>query len=231
MQEMLSKVSIPVNNKIFLKDPDSSELGQRIISASIAIIDDLGFDKLTFRRLGSKIDSPEASIYRYFENNHKLLLYLTSWYWGWMEYNLVFRTANIQDPEDRLKSAVQLFTEQEPMQQVHAYVDVKKLYRIVISESSKSYLTKQVDDENKDGAFLQYKQLVGRVSDIVLEINPDYKYPHMLISTVIEGAHLQRYFAAHLPRLTDSIPGEDSIVEFYMHMVFTAISNNQRTIV
>jgi len=101
--------------------------------------------------------------------------------------------------------------------------DEVKLNRIIISESSKAYLNKHVDDENKEGFFQDYKKLVGRISSIILEINPDYKYPHMLVSTVIEGAHLQRCFAQHLPRLTDVVAGEDSATEFSIQLVFTAI--------
>jgi hypothetical protein len=105
------------------------------------------------------------------------------------------------------------------------HINEEKLYRIVVAESPKAYLTKEVDQENKEGLFTGYKQLVDRVSEIILEINPVFKYPHMLISTVIEGAHHQRYFADHLPRLTDVVEGEDSITEFYKDMVFKTIEN------
>ena len=81
-----------------------------------------------------------------------------------------------------------------------------------------------MDVENKEGAFTGYKKLVARLSNIILELNPHYLYPHMLLSTVIEGAHMQRYFADHLPRLTDSIKGEDSISVFYTDMVFKTIA-------
>ena len=47
----------------------------------------------------------------------------------------------------------------------------------------------------------------------------------MLVSTVIEGAHHQRYFVEHLPRLTDVVVGEDAITEFYNEMVIKSISN------
>ncbi len=104
-----------------------------------------------------------------------------------------------------------------------SYINEIKLNRIIIGESSKSYLTKDVDSENKDGVFLAYKRLVQDVCDIILEIDPKYKYPHMLVSTMIEGAHLQRYFADHLPRLTDTVKGEDSVTTFYQHMVFSTI--------
>ena len=225
MFELLSKVSIQVNDNIFLKNPESSELGRRIISGSIDLIDEMGFEVFTFRKLGQQINSTEASIYRYFENKHKLLLYLTSWYWGWLEYHLVFRTANIHSPYERLEKAIATLTEQLTDDNSFTHINKVKLYHILISESSKAYLTKAVDVENKEGFFTGYKKLVARVSEIILEINPDYKYPHMLVSTVIEGAHHQRYFAKHLPKLTDVVKGEDSITEFYKNIVLKAIAN------
>ena len=223
MQDLLSKVSINVNENIYLKSPDSSDLGRRIVVEGIEIIDSRGFENLTFRKLGQAINSTEASVYRYFESKHKLLLYLISWYWGWMEYRLVFGLANIESAEDRLGRAVDLFTEQIQEDGEFTYMDVVKLNRIVISESSKSYLTKEVDQENSEGFFMGYKQLVERVGNIILEINPAYKYPHMLVSSVIEGAHHERFFAQHLPRLTDVVKGVDSIPEFYRELVFKAI--------
>jgi len=224
MRDMLSHMSIQVNEKIYLKNPESSELGKKILSQSIEMIDAVGFENFTFRKLAQEINSTEASIYRYFESKHKLLLYLMSWYWGWMEYQLVFTLANILSPEQRLERAISLLTEEVYHESKSMLLDTKKLYCIVISESSKAYLTKEVDAENREGAFLGYKQLVTRVKDIIHEINPDYRYPHMLISTVIEGAHQQRFFAAHLPRLTDIKKGEDSVVNFYIELVFKAIS-------
>ena len=40
----------------------------------------------------------------------------------------------------------------------------------------------------------------------------------MLVSTIIEGAHHQRYFAEHLPSLTDVCEGEDAITTFYQKL-------------
>jgi AcrR family transcriptional regulator len=227
MNDLLSKVSIQVNEKIYLKNPETSDLGRNIIKGGIEMIDDIGFEAFTFRKLGKKIGSTEASIYRYFESKHKLLLYLTSWYWGWMEYRLAFTVANVPSPMDRLRRALSLLTEDFDEDSTFVHIDTRMLHRIVISESSKSYLVKEVDKVNQEGAFLGYKQLVGRVSDIILEINPEYKYPHMLISTVIEGAHHQRYFAAHLPRLTDVVEGDKTIPNFYSDLVLKAIATNE----
>ena len=227
MKELLSKISIQVNEHIYLKNPESSELGRKIIKGGIEMIHEMGFEDFTFRKLGKSIASNEASIYRYFESKHKLLLYLTSWYWGWMEYKLVFALANIQLPEEKIKRAITLLAEQVQEDGSFSHINEVKLNHIVICESSKAYLTKDVDQQNKDGVFKVYKQLVARVSDVILEINPKYPYPHMLVSTVIEGIHHQRYFAKHMPRLTDSVKGEDSIIEFYKDMVFKVIKDQK----
>jgi AcrR family transcriptional regulator len=214
-----------VNDRIFLKHPESSELGKKIVSGSIELIDEIGIENFTFRKLSQYIDSTEASIYRYFESKHRLLLYLISWYWSWIEVRLVYLLANIEDAEERLRRAIGLLTEKIEVDSKFLHVDEIKLHRIVISESSKTYLTKEVDHENSEGLFKAYKQLVGRVSDIIIEINPDFDYPHMLVSTVIEGAHHQRFFADHLPNLTDKVQGEDSIIKFYQKLVFSCIKS------
>lgn len=223
MENLLSKVHIKIDECIYLKDPESSNLGRNIIKGSIELINEIGFEEFTFKKLKERIDTTEASVYRYFENKHKILLYLTNWYWLWMEYRLVFTTANIDSAEERLKRAINLLTENVVEDGGFEHINERQLHQIIQSESLKTYLTREVDEENKEGAFLSYKNLVERISQLILEINPNYPYSHMLISTVIEGAHIQRYFADHLPRLTDSIKGEDSVAEFYRQIVFKAI--------
>ena len=224
MHRLLSNISLQLNEKIYLKNPESSDLGQKIISNSIDMIESMGFETFTFGKLAKEISSTEASIYRYFENKHKLLLYLSSWYWAWLQYQLVFALANIECPRERLEKAIVLMTKGAREDNTFTHINEMKLHRIIISESAKAYLTKEVDTDNKEGMFLGYKQLVLRISDIIKEIDPDFKYPRMMVSTLIEGAHHQRYFAEHLPRLTDQVEGEDAITEFYRDMVFKALA-------
>jgi AcrR family transcriptional regulator len=82
MQDLLANIKIQVNSKTYVKDPETSDLGKKIIKNSILLIDEIGFEEFTFKKLGEKIGSNESSIYRYFENKHKLLVYLSSWYWA-----------------------------------------------------------------------------------------------------------------------------------------------------
>lgn len=223
MNSFIPKINLQVNENLYLKNPESSDLGKKIVTGSIDLIDELGFDSFTFRKLGVQIKSTEASIYRYFESKHKLLLYLNSWYWHWMDYRIVFGLANVDSPFERLNRAILILTEEITEDTDFSHINEVKLNRIVIAESLKAYLTKDVDQENKMGAYSAQKQLVEKISDIILEINPKYKYPHMLISTVIEGAHLQRYFAEHLPRLTDVSDDANAITEFYKELILKAI--------
>ena len=103
MDELLRNLKITINDNVYLKDPESSSLGRRIVEHGILLINDLGFDNFTFKKLGERIESNESSVYRYFENKHKFLIYLTNWYWGWKEYQLAFATANIHDPKEKLE--------------------------------------------------------------------------------------------------------------------------------
>lgn len=89
-----------------------------------------------------------------------------------------------------------------------AHVDETALYRIVVAESSKSYLIKNVDEVNKEGFFLGYKRRCNRVAAIATEINPEYRFSRALISTIIKSSHDQKYFADHLPSLMLRTMGE-----------------------
>lgn len=224
MDNFGNKIVIRINENVFLKSPQTSELGERIITGSIDLIDEIGFENFTFKKLANAISSTEASIYRYFESKHHLLIYLVLWYWGWQEYRLVLKLTNIDDPKERLKRAVKLLTEKIEKDSTFSQIDELKLNRIVIAESSKAYFNKAVDKDNKLGFFNQYKEIVDRVANIILEINPKFKYAHMLVSTIIEGSHHQRFFAEHLPRLTNLSKGDNDIVtSFYTELVFNEI--------
>lgn len=221
-------ITLTLNEKYFLKDPQHTDLGTKIVSSSIKLIDELGFEQFTFKKLAKEIHSTEASIYRYFENKHKLLMYLIAWYWKWMEYLIDYRTNNIEDPERKLGIALKTLSERVNFDPNFANIDEIALRRIVVSESNKTYLTKHVDEDNKEGLFRGYKSLCRLIADLVREYNPNFLYPHALISTVIEASHQQAFFAQHLPSLTevqkDDPEMHDKIFVFLQHLVMRAIS-------
>ncbi|MFT5581036.1 MAG: AcrR family transcriptional regulator [Psychromonas sp.] len=220
---MIGNVTLQINEHVFLKDPTTSELGMSIVRKGIDLLDEIGFESFNFKKLALSIGSTEASIYRYFENKLKFLAYLTMWYWAWLEYRVTVGVLNIESPIVRLTKSIQTLTEEVVEDNSFSQVNEVKLNKIVIHESSKVFLNKQVDEDNRYGYFSSYKSMVERISDIVLEIKSDFLYPHMLISTVIESAHHQRFFAQHLPRLTDVVDGEDAVVNFSLELVMKTI--------
>ncbi|MAB31378.1 MAG: TetR family transcriptional regulator [Formosa sp.] len=216
-------VRININPTLYSKDPESSELGKHIVCKSIEMINSMGFEAFTFKKLGEAIGSNESSVYRYFANKHTLLIYLVNWYWSWMDYKIVLQTANINDPKEKIKLSVELISADIKQDSDFSFINEILLNKIIIMESSKAYHNKDIDSENEKGFFKTYKHVVQRVSEFILEYNPKFEFPHMLISTVIEGAHNQRFFAAHLPSLTDFKEGKNSITRFYTNLVFNAI--------
>ena len=216
-------IHIEIDSQLYTKNPETTDLGKRIVSASIAMINEIGFEAFTFRKLGTAIGSNESSIYRYFESKHVLLVYLINWYWSWIEYKLVFATNNIMDSKEKLIKSITILTENISEDTSVSFVNEVLLHKIIISESTKAYYTKDIDIENKKGYYKTYKRVVHRLSEMVLAINPTFEFPHMLISTVIEGAHHQRYFSKHLPSLTDVEDGKNNVVRFYTQMVLKAI--------
>lgn len=224
MDNLIKHLQFTINPAVFLKDPVSTELGRKIVQGSVELLDEIGMEAFSFRKLAEHIESTEASVYRYFENKHQLLLYLCAWYWQWMEYRIVFQTANLPSPEERLRVALRIVTEEVTEDRMIQHINEAKLHRVIVAESAKVYLHKSVDSANAVGAYLGYKSLVQRLSDFITEINPQFGYPHMLISTVIEGAHHQRFFAEHLPRLTDVVDGADAVTDFYINLVFNSIT-------
>lgn len=219
MDKLLSKIDIRVNKSVYKKDPRTSKLGQKIVRNSVDLIVELGFEEFTFKKLAAHIDSTEASVYRYFENKHNMLAYLTIWYWGWMDYKVLMATLNIENPHQKLRNAIKMLTQEVVEDRGFSLVNEAKLHQIIIQDASKVYLCKQVEMDDEHGFFSAYKDVVKRVADIILEIRADFKYPNMLVSTIIEGAHHQRYFAEHLPRLTDVVEGEDAVTSFYVQLV------------
>jgi AcrR family transcriptional regulator len=224
MQSLLGNLKLQIPAKLFVKDPDSSDLGKRILTHSIILIESLGFENFTFKKLGLEIGSPESTIYRYFENKHKLLLYLTSWYWGWLEYKVVFATANIESPQRQLENAICAICETVKQDQNFSHINEDLLQRIVISESSKAFLTKEVEQENKDGFFKSYKNLIDRIVRIVQSINPQYPHPKTLASTLLETNHMQKFFGSHMPSITDIGKNDDQVISFFKTMTSSMIN-------
>ena len=230
------KTSININSEIYLKDPKSTDLGKKILSNSIVLIDKLGLENFNFKKLAQSISSTESSIYRYFENKHYLFIYLINWYWEWTTARIDIGTFNMTDPKEKLKKVIRALTEASFIDMDIPFIDEEILHRIVVREGAKAYHHKTVDSDNNDGFFLSYKNLCLKISLILLEINNTYKYPKALATTLVETGNNNIYFAKHLPRLTDIENTEDleklkqDIFEMLYRMVIANLLYKQKEI-
>ncbi len=221
LDTLLSEIKININEGLFLKDPESSELGNSIIVNSVILLDQLGFEQFTFKKLAQKIKSTESSIYRYFENKHKLLLYLCSLYWGMLEYRVVVATNSIESDQKRLLKAIELITGRPENVETLTNVDQILLRNIVVSEFTKAYHNKMVDNENKLGFFQIYKRLVLRIVEMIKKIAPNYQFPNSLASTILDGALHQHYLNEHFKNITDSHNSSPSL--FFKDLVINQL--------
>lgn len=169
--------------------------------------------------------STEPSLYRYFENKHMFLLYLFSYYWNWVDYKIDYAINNIECPEDRLKIMLRLLAEPDGKDAGLLDMDEKHLYRIVVAESPKVFHIKNVNFEEGQGYFSGYQHLCRRLTEQIRKINPNYRFPSALASTIIESAQSQRFFAEHLPSLTEvqRINKHFDTAEFITDLVFGAL--------
>ena len=218
-------LKIKMNKKLFLRNPEETELGREIIQNSIVLIHKSGFEYFTFKKLAEKIGTTEAGIYRYFENKHRLLVYIVSWYWSWLQYKAMVHTINITSPEIKLKKIIQILATQVKDDLQTKHVNEKLLHEIVRMEGAKAFHTRHVTDDNKQRLFKPYKDLCASIATVILECNPEYKYPRSLASTIIEMAHYQNFFMRNLPSLTDfgNVKDDRKVIGFLENLVSASL--------
>ena len=92
------------------------------------------------------------------------------------------------------------------------------LNNIIIAEFTKTFQTKEIDQENKEGYFLIYKRVINRIVAIVNEVNPSYPFAKSLVTTIVEGSLHQHFLKEHLKTITDC---NESITttQFYLNLI------------
>lgn len=222
---MQLEIRIKMNDKLYLRNPEDSLIGKKIVKKGLIMINKLGFEDFNFKKLAKEIETTEATIYRYFENKHRLLVYLTAWYWSLLEYKVMFNLNNVSDPEVKLKTIIRLLVVEPEKNHQTDFIPESEAYELVKWESSKTYLTRNVTKDNKDRLFKPYKDLCAEIAKIIKEFNPKYKYPNSLASTMLEMSHAQKFFMYNLPSLTDFGVSRDEkkLVAFLENLVFSSL--------
>jgi AcrR family transcriptional regulator len=227
MEELFKGIRISVDKNTFVKDPYSSDLGKQIVGEGIRLILEHGLEAFTFKKLAKDIDTTESAVYRYFENKHKLLLYINEWYWGWMEYNLIFALNNVDSPEEKLERALDLMVNGSRVTR-HEMIDLVKLQELIIEESTKAYFTKEVNEEYKKGVFNRFQGFVQRIADIIKSINAEYTYPNSLAISLIDSILQQKFYQRHLPFLSDLSKEKENGMAFYRRLVMAQLNDKKQ---
>ena len=140
-----------------------------------------------------------------------------------MEYKLVFGTSNITNPLEKLKKAITIVTEKVEDDQSTTHINEAILNKIIISEFTKTLLTKEVDEENKEGFFQIYNRLINRIATIVKEVNPEYAFAKSLVSSIVEGSLHQYFLKEHIESITDCNEWI-SPTDFYLNLAEAVVS-------
>lgn len=214
---------IEVNSSLFIKNPTSSKLGESIVKEGLSLLENIGYEDFTFKKLAISIQTTESTLYRYFENKHQFLMYLFNYYWTWMEVNFTMAITNISDPQEQLKRIIGVLVTQAPQKIGSLLLDEFLLKQVITNESSKTFLNKKVDEENKAGYYLTFKRNVCLISEVLLKMNPNYLYPNALAATLIEASFHQRYFGLHLPRLTNELHVTSNLEDFLLRLSINAL--------
>jgi AcrR family transcriptional regulator len=200
---MSVSLAIHVPPALSLRNPEDTELGRSIVSHSIPLLFELGFDKFTFKKLSGRIGSPEASIYRYFSSKHQLLYYLTSWYWHWLLYLLKARTANVTDPKKRLKVALSVLLDAAKVDYSIPHIDEAKLHKLVVRDSGKAELDPATRDALARAANDGYSDFCAELAALIHTYKRGYPHPKTLAVSLIAVAHHLLSVGENFPRMIE----------------------------
>ncbi len=224
---MPATMRMQVNSSLYLRDPEDTELGRSLVDESILLIDKLGFEKFTFKKLAQAIGSTEASMYRYFESKHKLLSYLLAWYWSRMHFLISYQINNLSDPKEKMSVAIKVLTDSSSDDPTTSHVDEAALHRIVTIESTKAYVLKGAKKGEREALVEDYERFLKLLSEIVSEINPKYKNPRALITMMLHSVQRLGLYSEYFPNLTEfkkSKSSNSEIASFIETLAFRVLN-------
>lgn len=206
-----------------LRDPDATELGRSMLSGGLELMNEIGLEAFTFRKLAERIGSTEASLYKYFPNKHRLLQYYFQLYWLWLRRLCGREAERSRDPRDALRRSIEAICGVWPRALPELQLDPEALRRLVIDEGMKSYLHKNVDADNARRLFAPYKELSAFLAERLSACRRGVPMPRSFATTVIEMAHSLPFAMEHLPSLTELSSRKD-LRELARHLLHRTIT-------
>ncbi len=188
---------------LYLRDPSGSAVGTRILRTGLVLLNELGLEAFTFRKLAERAECTEVTIYNYFPNKQRLLQYYLQLYWLWLRTHCEQEGRSLTDPWERLQGDIRALCGMWPVGAVAAQLDPDVLRDLVISEGSKSFMHKNVDSDNKLKLFQPYKDLCAHMAGELKACAPRMRSPRSFATTLVEMAHSLEFAMHHLPALTE----------------------------
>lgn len=214
---------------LYLKDPEATEVGRGILEDGLGLMNDLGLEAFTFKKLAEHMGSTEVTLYKYFPNKQRLLQYYFQLYWLWLRQVCGRIAERNNDPRRALEEIVEALCGVWPKVLPHVQLDPNELRRLVIEEGMKSYLHKNVDEDNARRLFMPYKELSAFMAERLVACRADVPWPRSFATTVIEMAHSLPFAMEHLPSLTELSSRKDlkQLAQHLLHRSITYLDHAQ----
>lgn len=225
----MSHIHLRPDPSLSLKDPEATELGRSMLSEGLALMNELGLESFTFKKLAAHIGCTEVSLYKYFPNKHRLLQYYFQLYWLWLRQLCGRHAEKARTPREALDRVVGSICGVWPKELPPVQLDPQALRLLVINEGMKSYLHKNVDDDNARRLFTPYKELSAFVAELLVAFRKDVPMPRSFATTVIEMAHSLPFAMEHLPSLTELSNRKDlkPLAQHLLHRTITYLEHAQ----
>lgn len=223
----MSSVQLRPDPELRLRDPERTELGRAMLSGGLGLMNEIGLEAFTFRKLAASIGSTEVTLYRYFPNKQRLLQYYFQLYWLWLRQLCGREVERARDPLDALRRSIDAICGIWPKDAPDLQLDAHALRLLVIEEGMKSYLHKQVDADNARRLFAPYKELSAFLAGRLTACRRGVPMPRSFATTVIEMAHSLPFAMEHLPSLTELSSRKDlrQLSRHLLHRTVTYIDH------
>lgn len=181
----------------------SSPMGARILAEGLGLMNEIGLEAFTFKKLAERMGSTEVTVYHYFANKQRLLQYYFQAYWLWLATHCQQEGRGLKDPIERLHGDIRAISGLWPADARAGQFDPAALRELVINEGTKSFMHKNVDSDNKLKLFKPYKDLCGHIAMELKACAPRMKHARSFATTLVEMAHSMEFAMHHLPALTE----------------------------
>ena len=202
LQSVIPRYLIEPAPGLTLRDT-SSPIGTRILAQRLVLMNEIGLEAFTFKKLAERIGCTEVTVYHYFANKQRLLQYYFQVYWLWLATHCKQEGRATKEPLERLHGAIRALCGSWPADALAAQFHPSALRELVINEGSKSFMHKNVDSDNELKLFKSYKDLCTHIATELKACTPRMRSSRSFATTLVEMSNSLEFAMHHLPTLTE----------------------------